>query len=304
MPEIAEIYLTSQFLLSLLKNSTLDKIDILSGRYTHENIKNYNMLTKKLPLKLENILTHGKLMYFIFDNDIYLLNTFGLTGSWDVLPLQDNSRIKFVFSKNSKEIIVYYNDTRNFGTFIVTNQADFDKKIKLLAPDALQSNITFNEFNERFEKLVDNKKYKNNNIYETLMEQKNSKGLVSGLGNYLTPEILYHAKILPTKKLKDFDNTLIESLYESIMLKIKEAYVYNNAEYLETNSEMEKFSTNVKKLIKLKKLPNLIKSIKFKNLKKFKFNVYKQKKDELGNPVEKISIIKNRTCYFVPKIQK
>lgn len=60
-----------------------------------------------------------------------------------------------------------------------------------------------------------------------------------------------------------------------------------------------------KKGIDNKLYPDYHTDVKLKKTDKFKFKVYQQTEDPLGNPVEKDKTInKGRTVYWVPKIQK
>ena len=96
MPEIVEVRKYTDLLKSHLKHSNINQIKILNGRYkTHSPFEGYNKLVNLLPLKVVNIKTKGKLLYFIFENNTYLLSTLGLTGGWTYLernsePIENN----------------------------------------------------------------------------------------------------------------------------------------------------------------------------------------------------------------------
>lgn len=294
MPEVVEITLTAQWLNSECKNKNLEQINILSGRYTHKPIQNLNKL--KFPLKIKSIKSKGKMMYFILsdvDNkEYYIVNRFGLTGEWTTIK-NNHSHIEFVVSG----ISYYFSDYRNFGTIdIYLEKSDLQAELDRLAPDALQSNYTCDEFYDRIVKYRNTEARRNREIIKVLMDQTNKDGICSGLGNYLSVEILYHARISPRRQMNNISRDDSNRLCESIKYITKLSYVSSDSGYLEhLDPEMKKYIT------------------KFRNTKnyhpetnvngKFEFTVYQQKVDKLGNPVRKDKIITGRTTYWVPNIQ-
>lgn len=297
MPEVCEIVLTAHYLLSKLKNKYITKIDILSGRYTHQKLEGKNLISKYSPLKIKNINTKGKFLWFELLNEknnkyVYIMNTFGLTGSWSFEESRF-SRISFNIKNNGK---LYYNDMRNFGTIkIVDDKEILDNKLNKLSPDLLKTDFTNKEFIE----WVNGYKNQNDLIIKVLMKQERSLG--SGLGNYLAPEILYKAKISPYRTLKSLTNKEINRLSKNIKYVVKLCYYNNSIGYMENFGN---FIERHRKGIDKGKYPNYHKNVKLNKNDEFKFNVYRQKKDPYGNPVSASKIINSRTTYWVPNIQK
>ena len=85
MPEGPEIVITSQYLKTKLKQKKIESIKILSGRYTHQTLKGLN-LAKNHCLTIKTIDSKGKFIWFKMTdndgNDIYLMNTLGMSGHW------------------------------------------------------------------------------------------------------------------------------------------------------------------------------------------------------------------------------
>jgi formamidopyrimidine-DNA glycosylase len=72
MPEAPEVKKYSQFLLQHMKNQKIKKITIINGRYKkHGPFQGYDLLQKSLPLKVIDIQTKGKFMYFVFENELH-----------------------------------------------------------------------------------------------------------------------------------------------------------------------------------------------------------------------------------------
>ena len=296
MPEICEVVLTSQALKDKLLNKQLNKINILSGRYTKSPFKGYENMT--FPLKVSNIDSHGKFMWFQFENNKYLLNTFGLSGMWGFEKTK-NARIEFKFDDN---IMVYYDDDRNFGTFEYDDTSSaFNKKINKLAPDLLKTNFTKEQFLGWFKDFLSkSSKRKEMLIVKVLMNQNKIDGIGSGLGNYLVPEILYRCKISPHRKIGDLTDNEIMNMSQIIKQVLKQCYIYNDTGYME---DIKDFVDEHYNGLQKGKYPDYHSEIKIAKGQKFMFYVYRQKVDFLGNKVIAEKILGGRSTYWVPTIQ-
>jgi formamidopyrimidine-DNA glycosylase len=296
MPEICEVVLTSQALKDRLLHKKLNQINILSGRYLKEPFTGYNDIV--FPLKVLNIDSHGKFMWFQFDNNRYLLNTFGLSGMWGFEKTK-NARIEFIFENNLK---AYYEDARNFGTFEYDNtQNAFNKKINKLAPDLLKTNFTKEQFLGWFNDFLSkSSKRKDMLIVKVLMNQNKSDGIGSGLGNYLVPEILYRCKISPHRKIGELSENEIMHMANIIKQVLKQCYIYNDTDYME---DIKDFVKEHYDGLTKGKYPDYHSEIKILKNQKFMFFVYRQKVDPLGNKVIAEKILANRSTYWVPTVQ-
>ena len=281
MPEIAEVALTAEILNKYFKNKRLMSFDFISGRYTKKDPVGYREFIEDLPLKVINIDSRGKFMWFELSNNKndttwYIWNTFGLTGMWSLFE-PDHARAMLTFINNK---VVYYSDMRNFGTFkFSTSREDLDNKIIELSPDFLKDS----DFD-----LSGITKY-NKPIVKILMDQKK---VGSGLGNYLVAEILYRAKISPHRLGSQLTQSDIENLTYWIKYVVKLSYVDNHIGYM-INLESE--SNKIKK-------KNYHPDIKLPK-KEFDFMVYRKKTDPEGNKVKAEKIDGTRTTYWVPAIQ-
>ena len=164
MPEIKEIRKFADFIREKIKNKEILDINILNGRYkNHGPFTNFNVLKKELPLKVKEVKTKGKFLYIIFDKDLYLFNTMGLTGGWCYLENDKKDKKpkkEYEFSKNfedyskffpenrlnlytknalnhlnvefkTKQGSLYYFDVLSFGSMkVVTDQEELNKKLR------------------------------------------------------------------------------------------------------------------------------------------------------------------------------
>lgn len=224
----------------------------------------------------------GKFMWFELvdpqNKDIkwYIWNTFGLTGMWSLSETK-YTRAVFTF-KNKKE--AFFSDMRNFGTFkFSTDLGTLEKKLRDLSPDFLKDNFTLQKVREYDIPIV-----------KILMDQKK---VGSGLGNYLTAEILYRARISPYTLGPDLSNASIKKLTYWTKYIVKLSYVDNRIGYM-VNLEDE--ANKIQRI-------NYHPEIKLKE-ESFQFMVYRKKFDPKGNPVAADKIgTSDRTTYWVPNVQ-
>ena len=275
MPEGPEVALTAEILDHYLSGKRILKAKILSGKYLRQ--QGYlSQLNKVLPLKIIEINSCGKFMWFKLQGDKYLSSGFGMTGYWTFTE-EKNARIKLEF----KLITLYFIDARNFGNFCYHSTPEFvNNKIEQLKPDFLKDNFHLDE-------IIKFKK----NITSVLMEQ----GKVgSGIGNYLVSEILYRAKISPHRLCNTLTKQEIKKLERSIKYVMKLAYQNNHIGYMiNIDNKFPNYQP------KYEYHPNI--NVKEKT---FSFKVYQQKRDPKDNHVKaERGLVAGRTTYWVPSVQ-
>jgi formamidopyrimidine-DNA glycosylase len=284
MPEVCEVALTTEILHKKIKGGKIVDVKIY-GKYK-KNIKypdGFKEFVNGLPWRIKKVSSTGKFIWFVLEHTdgngdrIYIWNTLGLTGMWSFYE-PDYPRFVFELVNGIK---FWYSDKLSYGTIkFSSDKKALLKKIAGLLPDFLKT--------EDFD-IFDIKKYGDKKIVEILMDQKK---IGSGLGNYLTAEILYRAKISPHRKCNKLSDEDILNLTYWIKYMVKLCYTNNDIGYM-VNLEKES-----------KKIPrkNYHPEIKLKE-KEFEFQVYEQPTDPHGNPVKKDKIIKGRTTYWVPNVQ-
>jgi len=275
MPEGPEVKYLTDYLSTNLKGKTLDKITINSGRYQkHDPPKGFSKFIKELPLKVKSINCYGKFIWWEFANsDLTMWNTLGMSGWWNFSNGEKHNNLSFYFKKD----IVYFNDVRNFGTFIFCDKDSTDKKLKKFGPDILEYDVKNKDKGKNIFKEKIKKKRSDMFIATALLDQ----GVAAGCGNYIRAEVLYLAGISPFRKLEDLDDDELDLIWNLLQ---QVGYNYYN-----------------KKLGK--KLGIIDGKYKFAEDYKRQFLVYTQDKDIKGNKIvyEKI---KDRTIHYVPKLQK
>lgn len=313
MPEGVEVCATALFLDKKLKNKTLEKITILGGRYSKHTLNGLDEFNLKKPCIVTSVNSKGKFLWFeLLDQkqqQLYILNHFGLGGHWSFTK-DKFSHVAFEIKNTKKNTIqeLFFEDMRNFGTIHVTSDINLlNKEINKLAPDFLKTNFDFNQFKVWFDNYlkVSNKR-KNFNIVKVLMDQQ---AIGSGIGNYLSAEILYDAKISPYTKINTIftDENSLKTLCHSIKYIFKLAFLRADVGYFEyLDVKMAKYIKNLRNTIQNdpKSKYNYHPEIHLSKNDVFYFKVYRQKKDPHGNLIAADKIIPGRTTYWCPAVQK
>ena len=144
-------------------------------------------------------------------------------------------------SSRSYNKTLEFSDLRKFGKIVLadTDKLESLKEIKSLGIDALSRKFTLKRFKEIF------KKRQNSLIGIILMNQN----LIAGIGNIYRSEILFDAKILPTRKAVSLKPAEIKSLYGSIKKILKKAVKMrgtSDSDYRDTSGAPGKFQKKLK----------------------------------------------------------
>jgi formamidopyrimidine-DNA glycosylase len=300
MPEVMEIRKYADFINGLFSGKILTNIKILRGRYkTHDAFELYDLIKKALPIKLLNVKTKGKFIYWEFEKGFYLLNTLGLSGGWayqknptsqyqmpKLLEYIDKSKIEVYLLRSmshinvefifAREKLVFF-DMLSFGTLkIIKSQNSLLSKLNTIGPDIMDETTTEEIFKSQI-KLNSNI---NKSIGVVLLNQK----LISGVGNYIRADALWLAKINPFKLVKDMSDNEIKKLFHCLKV-----ITWGNYDH--------KYAIKNKIINVSDKIP--------RNYKR-DFFVYREEKDIYSNPIVKEELYEGgqkRFIFWVKKIQ-
>ena len=266
MPEGAEVKIIGEALAQWVSSRKVLDIEVVSGRYTKKEIPGLSHALANVPLEVIGVGVHGKFIYWITRNDIFLYNTLGMTGSWSREQV-DHSRVIFHMSDGP----VYFNDQRNFGTIkFVEGRSSLISKLTSLGPDLLSGNVTDKEF------LNCVKKKKKWSIVKVLMDQS----VVSGVGNYVKSESLWRSKISPHRKVFRMSDPELLRVKKCCQEVLAESYTSGGASiknYTRPDGTPGQYNT--------------------------RFAVYNQDEDPDGNEVVKEPTDDGRSTYWVPSVQ-
>ncbi len=267
MPEGPEVRRFAMTLAENVSGKVLRDVEVLSGRYSKNELEGLRFLKANLPTQIVGVGSHGKFIYWISKNEIFLHSSLGMTGSWSDKPTS-HARVRFDFDGVS----VYFNDQRNFGTLkFVPGKKALIEKLKTLGPDMLAEDITDDVFIDRL-KLKPDK-----TIAEAIMDQK----VIAGVGNYVKAESLWFARLSPHRKVSSLLPQEMSMLNGSIKSVLRESFQRGGA----TIQTYQTFDGKKGEYTR-------------------QFSVYNRKEDPDGNPVVKEKTADGRTTHWVPTVQR
>ncbi len=269
MPELAEVLLTADCL-KQLKGLECKSIELLSGKVSRKNKEGFNKLKKQLPFRIKNTGSRGKFIWIEIwkddsnnDNLIsYIGFHLGLVGRLRVVENRNlgDKYDHVIFTFTDKKYLIF-NDYRNFGNIYLRTTEEHRTAMKKIGVP-LNKLIDWKHFRDI---LKDARKGNKLPIARVLLMQE----LVSGIGNYMRNDGLYHARISPHRLKGTLTNVEYKKIYNGLIK------VYQWAQKCQ---------------------------VKEPNYKKTNFTIYRQKQDSLGNDIIKESL-SGRSIFWVPSLQ-
>jgi len=190
-----------------------------------------------------SMLVHLKMTgQFIFEDKKLRAKTHGeyrmlnkLNAPFVKLPGK-HTHVIFYFTDGS---ILYFNDVRKFGylKLVHDNEINQVKELNEFGPEPLNAKFTITPF------LTAVKKRVNGKIKEVLMDSK----VIAGIGNIYSDEILFHAKVRPTRTVKSLTSAELKNIYKwikPVLLKGIEAKGSSVGDFVRTDGswgQMGKF---------------------------------------------------------------
>ncbi len=219
MPELPEIETIKKDLTNLLKNKTIEQVDLLwskslknlspkqlKQRIINQKVKNTSRRGKYLIIKLannQNLLFHlkmtGQLIYQ--KQNLKAGGGHPISHNLNSLPSK-HTRIVFTFKNKSK---LFFNDTRKFGFLKLLTDKQLNQELKKIGPEPLASDFSYLKFSEIFS----NKKKP---VKPALMDAN----LIAGIGNIYANEICFCAQVNPQITLNKLQEHELKSIYECI----------------------------------------------------------------------------------------
>ncbi len=201
MPELPEIYNISEQLNNELVGLKVSEVIIHQEKSINSKIDAFtnNLLNQEIKV----VTSHGKWIIITFKSNSRLLINLGMGG--DLLYTAD------IPTKKHQAVIKFNNDYLLsfrfwwFGYIHFVSATETHEMTKKLGIDLIRDDIT----KEEFKKLFTNRK---GSLKSFLLNQKN----IAGIGNYYIHDILYNAKIKPSKKIPDLSSRKLGNLYVTI----------------------------------------------------------------------------------------
>lgn len=241
MPELPEVQTVVTELNKKLKNKQIKRVVVHNaklisvGPKTVSNIRipsqaTVNQFSKLLVgRKISSVKRRGKMLIFDFDGPLAMLVHLKMTGQFifedENLRKKTGSQYK-ILNKLSAPLVklpakhthvvfyftdgstLFYNDIRQFGYLRVVEDKDIDqvKEFQDYGPEPLEKNFTFEVFQNSL------KLRKKIPIKLALMDTK----VVVGIGNIYSDEILYYAKVLPSRTVDSIKPKELKAVFDQI----------------------------------------------------------------------------------------
>ena len=250
------------------------------GRYAKKRPEGFDKIILDLPLKVESIDTKGKFMYWTLTGRSgarwYMHCSYGMSGGWYT---GESGHTAFIVHHNvsgseiTRDLMpLFFNDPRHFGTIkFVNSEKVHEKKLGTLGPCILTPGLTPEIFAGNVLRKQDRP------ICEALMDQS----VISGVGNYLRAEALYHCKVNPWARVTELSSDDYVRLHSSILSIAKDSYTSQGA----TISTYRTVDGT-------------------KGTTQFDFHVYGKKSDPDGREVVSRQDANGRTMHWCPSVQK
>lgn len=191
-------------------------IDILKGKKVTGVKRRAKLLIFDIAGPL-SILVHLKMTgQFIFEDAKLRAKTGGKYRMFNKLsaPLTQlpgkHTHVIFVFTNGAH---LYFNDIRKFGYMKLVRDGEINnvKELQGYGPEPLDKKFTFKDFGEILKKRPKGK------IKQLLMDST----LVAGIGNIYSDEILFHAKVRPSRMVGSLSDVEIKAIYKYIPIVLK-----------------------------------------------------------------------------------
>lgn len=293
MPEGPEVRRMADGLREYLVGKDLADIQYdTKSRYANSGMANLSQLRELMPLRIISVKSMGKKIIISLGNRgelierYYLVSSLGLEGHWTFKP-RSNSNLWLITGKKDGRLFIldeqplYFDDSRHFGTLeIILTNGLLLTRLKDIGPDLLTNEITFQQWYNitRSGKQNDSRpkvSIQRMQICKFLMEQK----YVSGIGNYLKSEILYHSRIRPDRTVGSLSENELERIRYYSLKIIRDSY-NDGGHTLRTYTDL------------------------YGSVGNYSVVVYMKQTDPYGNAVRKDTFSDGRTTHWVDTLQK
>ncbi len=233
MPELPEVETIKRQLNKRIKGKQIKKVEIRLRKFVKYPLKKFEKLV--VGAKIGNIARRAKLLIIGLSSNFCLVVHLKLSGQLIFNgQINKHTHLIYYFTDGTKLI---HNDLRQFGFVKVVPKSELDDFLKKekFGPEPLTKEFTLKLFKELLAKR------KKSKIKPLLMDQK----FIAGIGNIYSDEILFYAKVLPTRKVSSLKSAEIKRIFEQIKniltlaLKKKGS---SNRDYFDANGKKGNFA--------------------------------------------------------------
>lgn len=192
MPEIAEVETVRNTLKDMILNKKIVNVNIIYPKIIESDINDFkDILIGRKFIDIDRI---GKWLMFDLD-DYYLLSHLRMEGKYFVKKSTDDIvKHEHIIISFEDGTDLRYHDTRKFGRMNLVKKSDIDK-VKAIKKQGIEANSEKLTKEYLYEKIHK----KNIPIKSLLLDQT----IISGLGNIYANEVMFDARINPSRLGKD-----------------------------------------------------------------------------------------------------
>ena len=241
MPELPEVETVCRVMRRALMNKKIKEVEIVKDTIIFGAAPPEAIRKALKGRTVNNVCRRGKTFWLELDDNTTLYGHLGMSG-WirelgtDTVrlkehgdaPLDDeNGRPRFLKMLITAEdgTRVSFTDARRLGRVWLGGASEKDAKVKKLGPDALDDLPKAKDFEALYVK-------RHAPIKALLMDQ----GILSGIGNWVADEVLYHAKIAPARAASSLSSAEYTALRKAIVKVLEKS--------VEVGADSEKFPNN------------------------------------------------------------
>jgi formamidopyrimidine-DNA glycosylase len=241
MPELPEVQTIVSELNAKLKNKTIKVVSVNAPKMVSigpGTVSNIRVVNQKSVNQFISLLTgqriisvkrRAKLLIFDFSGPLAMLVHLKMTGQFiyedKKLRAKTHGKYRMLNKLNAPFVelpgkhthvvfyftdgsILYYNDVRKFGYLKIVRDEEIAhiKELNEFGPEPLDKKFTYDAFTRGLKKRPKGK------IKQVLMDNK----VVVGIGNIYSDEILFHAKLRPTRVIKTLSASELKAIYKWI----------------------------------------------------------------------------------------
>ena len=196
MPELPEVETFKRYLDNTSLHQRITAVEVRDS-YVLKHVSARELARRLKGLRFENSYRHGKHLFVLAGDKLWLRLHFGMTGSLEYLNhdevLPKAARVIFRFGGNCR---LAFEDQRKFGEIELIQDLDEFLHTRSLGPDALGISLS------QFKAIVGKHR---GAVKAILLNQQ----LIAGIGNLYADEILFRARMHPaTDAARVSDKTL------------------------------------------------------------------------------------------------
>lgn len=246
MPEGPEVRMNRDMLAETVSGKTLLNIEALSGKLERKGVPGHDEFLKYLPAKIAAVKVRGKSLLIELDNGAGIHSTLGMAGWWYPVVKDINTLTGKAYSNSKlleiKEVVgkaykfsrvllhtddgdAVFCDMRNFGnmTCYTPEQLKMTNPLDKLGVDLLNEAPQIGNWNLKWmaKKTLATKGQQNKQVGELLLDQE----FACGLGNIYRAEVLYLAKVKPSRKLSELTELEWQRIGRAAPFVLSLAYV-------------------------------------------------------------------------------